>query len=525
MSRFTGKGLTKGSDLRNEKVIAKGASLSLVGMVAWSGLSYLLAMVIARGLGSSVYGLFSLGLASINLTRPLVMLGLNHGSLRYVARYRALGDPASETRLARRVLILVAIWGGVVSAAIALLAEPIARLSGQDVAATTSLLRQFAPAVLLSAALYVLAGISEGQKQIGFGVLARDILQPASALVLVGGALWLGAGVGGVVLGYVASIAVALLAIVWLLRATLAPSMGSRGSPAVFSLREVVGFSLPFFPMTFLREAGNRLEIYLLAFLGTSEQVGLFSAAASTAVLVIFGLKAIWRIYAAVASELHARDEMDQLEHVLQLATRWSVTVSLPAVIALGLFGTDVLSLFGSGFATANSVLLILVVGQFINALTGPAPTTLMIAGYSSLILFNNIFTVVLNIGLDWWLISLWGITGAAIGSAVAVAALNVISLVEVRLLLGISCYNRAMIRPVLAGVLTFFATWPTLTLLHGFPSLLRLIVGIALVGLVFLALFWILASGDDRSMMALAWSRIKRFLVSFRPGRTVVGD
>lgn len=502
------------TDLETEKIIARGAGISSVGMVASGAFGYLMAIVVARGVGGSQFGVLNLALATIFTLLPLAVLGLNHGGLRFVARLRARSDRESEIQLARHVSLLVFLWGVLVAVAAVLFAEPIARLFGHDVELISSLVRRLAPVLPFSALLMVLGGLADGQKKVEYGVLASGIVMPLSALILAGILLWVGAGIKGVVWAYWGSRVLAVLLALYLLRSYYVRRSDASSSQDRFSLWEVVSFSVPFLPMTFFRDIGARLEVYFLGFLGTSLDVGIFSAASSSARLVAFGLRAIWKIYGAVAAEMYEREEMRQLEHALQLATRWSVVVGLPAALALILFGQDVLALFGAQFGAGSLALLILTAGQFINAAVGPTPTTLMIAGRSKLILVNNVATVTLNIALDWWLISRWGLVGAAVGATVARAALNLLSLIEVRVLLGISAYNRFTARPLLAAGLTVGLMWPLVTLMGALPTLVRLIVGLPTMGLIFCGLFWVLAPGPDRKIVVVAVAYGRRTLL-----------
>ena len=519
MSTRIGRNTDKGTRLENAGLLAKGTAASIVGLISYSGLQYLFLVVVARALGPALYGLFHIGLATVNVAVPLALLGLNFAALRYVARYRAVGDGSSETRLVRRSLLLVATVGTFVSAGLVFLAEPIARFYGQnaghDFATLVALLRWFAPAVPLSAALILLVSVFYGQKRIAAGVASQKIGQPALALLLAWPVLSLGAGVTGVVQSYVISLMLALLLALYWLRPTFLPA-GQPATPSMaFSMRPVLAFSLPLAPVSFVRHFSNRLEIYLLGFLGTAAEVGLFSAVVVTAAFVVLGLKAILGIYSALAAELHADHDPGQLEYHLQLATRWSASLSLPPLLIIGLFGRDLLSLFSEGFVVGYVALLIVAVGQFANAATGPIDATLNMAGYSRLFLFNNVTILAVNVALDWWLINQWGLAGAAIGSTLSLIALNAVLAFEVKLLLGIRAYSRQLLRPFLAGVLTVITAWSLLPLLESFSPLPRLFIGSILIALLYCLLFSFFVPEEDRDVIKLVWFRVKSLVVS----------
>ncbi len=496
------------------KLIARGTSFSMVGQIVYTGLSYILQLVIARSLGVAAFGLFSLVFAIVILVRPFALAGLDRGALRYVSRLRAVRNYVDEKRLVLQLIFIVAGIGFLVGLAIFIFAGPISKLYKADQAQVVLLLRWIAPAIPFSALLFLLAAMSDGQKKIEYGVLTQDSLQPAVHLALASLFLWLGAGLLGVVTTFTISLALAVLVQLYLLREYFrSPRLKSDVPGERTLLPEVVGFSLPFLPLSVVRQVGNRLEIYLLGFLGTMESVGVFGSAASTSALTAFGLQAVTNIYSAVAAELHAKKEFRQLESVLKMATRWSTVVSLPAVIVIAVFSSSLLALFGDKFASGSLALLILALGQLVNAATGPVGITLNMAGYSRLTLVNNVVALILNVILDWVLILKWGITGAAIGSAVSMALLNLTFMLEVQYLLKIKSYDPGLWRPVLAGGFTYLAMTLLLPYLAGLPALARLLGGSILIGLLFLLFYWPLAAPEDRDIVRVAIGRGRRAL------------
>src|SRR3989344_6976802 len=68
--------------------IARGAIISFLGMIFGKGLTYLYVILLAR-LGSSEYGLISLGLAITLFLSTITMLGLKTVIVRYISFYQS----------------------------------------------------------------------------------------------------------------------------------------------------------------------------------------------------------------------------------------------------------------------------------------------------------------------------------------------------------------------------------------------------------------------------------------------------
>ena len=94
---------------------------------------------------------------------------------------------------------------------------------------------------------------------------------------------------------------------------------------------------------------------------------------------------------------------------------------TLPILIILFLLPEFLLSFFGAEFTIAKNTLLILLVGQVGNAMSGSVGYILQMTGNEKL--FQNILTLalLLNIVLNFLLIPKYGIIGVAIASSMYV--------------------------------------------------------------------------------------------------------
>ena len=107
----------------------------------------------------------------------------------------------------------------------------------------------------------------------------------------------------------------------------------------------------------------------------------------------------------------------------------------LPMVVAPGL----VMSLFGAEFRNGSAVLVLLALGQYVNVATGSVGNLLMMTGHERIIRNITFAAAATNIGLCVLLIPRFGITGAAIGTSVGMAAQNIASDAFVARKLGIA--------------------------------------------------------------------------------------
>jgi len=88
------------------------------------------------------------------------------------------------------------------------------------------------------------------------------------------------------------------------------------------------------------------------------------------------------------------------------------------------------MGLFGPKFEEGALVLTILAIGQFINVATGSVGYLLMMSGHERLMRNNVACMAIVNIFISLLLIPWLGVIGAAISTAISLAAVNLIAVV-----------------------------------------------------------------------------------------------
>jgi O-antigen/teichoic acid export membrane protein len=116
-------------------------------------------------------------------------------------------------------------------------------------------------------------------------------------------------------------------------------------------------------------------------------------------------------------------------------------------VIVLWVAAADVLAAFGPRYAGGETALRILLIGQLVNVATGSVAFVLIMVGRTGLDLADNALAVAVLVGLAAPLSSAYGIEGAAVASAVTLAGVNLLRLVQVSRVVHIQPYTGAYAR------------------------------------------------------------------------------
>ena len=111
---------------------------------------------------------------------------------------------------------------------------------------------------------------------------------------------------------------------------------------------------------------------------------GVYSVVQRGAEVIMVMLAATTMSLAPAIARLHARGDRQGLEHTTERMARATLFVSAPVAVAFMVFPHIYLSLFGASFQTGAPALMILALGQLINAAAGPSGSVLIMTGRSA---------------------------------------------------------------------------------------------------------------------------------------------
>ena len=218
-----------------------------------------------------------------------------------------------------------------------------------------------------------------------------------------------------------------------------------RPSPAAtatatqaFRLRELLGTALPMYGSAIADVVMTFSDVLILGLFVSSGEVGIYTAAARTALLTRFVLLATSSVAAPRFAALHAAKDSEGIARLARRSTILTTVTTLPLLLIFILAPQQILSLFGPQFEAGASVLVVLTLGQFVNAATGPVGYLLNMSGLHRIEGRIAVAGAVMTVALCFALIPLWGVLGAAAANALATAACNLMRVCVAKSRLGI---------------------------------------------------------------------------------------
>jgi O-antigen/teichoic acid export membrane protein len=202
--------------------------------------------------------------------------------------------------------------------------------------------------------------------------------------------------------------------------------------------KNILDISIPMMLSSSMSFIMNWTAIIMLGMFKTDVEVGVFNVAERIATFTSITLVAINSIAAPKFAEFYGKNDVKGLEKIAKQSNKLIFWTALPIMAVIFLFPSFILGIFGEEFKTGFYALIILTVGQFINAISGSVVSILQMTGKEKV--FQNIMVIatLLNVVLNAVLIPRYGIIGAALANMLSMSLWNLSSLIYIKLYLNI---------------------------------------------------------------------------------------
>ncbi len=491
--------------------VARGASINFSGSIARLILLYGYTLLLARMLPADELGQYFLMFTIINILGFVSVAGLDLGVVRFVSML--VGD--SENREARRVvkaaLVTSAAIGSVVMVVLYFVAPSLADPLFDGSSTAVAGLRIFAIAIPFWATARIFNSTTQALHRMQYQVYSRDLGEQLSKFAISALVLVLGAGLMGVVWANVASLVIAAAMSMIFVMLMMPAGVNGPRSAAAGRVRGMFRYSLP---LAFSNIFGIILlwtDMLMVGFIGTSEDAGYYGAALRVGVTGSVAILTAFRtVFAPVISDLYNKERLRELQGLFKTVTRWIFICSLPLLLLIMLFADPVMRLFGGDFSTGSGALVLLAVGQLINAGTGLVGLMVIMTGRSHMELLNVLVALAVNITLCILLIPGYGVMGAALANMSAVVAINLLRALEVWVFMRMNAYDSSYTKPIIGGVAGAAIVGALLwyTGAESYPALGLLA---ALFLLIYISAIMLLGLNEqDRAVMAMMKARLR---------------
>lgn len=463
------------------KQVMRGGGVTLLGDSAGQGLRLLTHILLSRVLGPFSYGFYALGKSLVDVASNLATMGFKTGVMNFTAIYSGEQNKArlKGTIIAALTLpLLVSIGAGVlIFATSSWIASQL--FNKPDFA---DIIKAFSFSLPFYTLLFIAANIARGFRNMKYYNALNNLVHPLANLILVAALFILGFRLGGAIIAFVLSSALSSTFGLYWIKRTFS-ELGLNAVDADYGVKRILNYSLSVLGIGVSRTLMTHTDRIMLGALASAGDVGLYSVAVLVSNKANLSLKATNAIFPPIIADLHNRGKSEQISDTFKSVTKVVLTLTLPVIIILWFAASEIMSVFGPEYVYASQVLQILCIAQLVNVGVGSVGYMLIMTGKEKVEIANSWIIVLLNIILNYLLIPLYGIIGAAVATGVSISLLNIVRLIEVSYIHGFHPYKMSHIKTFVSGVLACLTVivLKSVSAAKGIEILPILILGIAI--------------------------------------------
>lgn len=493
------------SDVKVAQESARGTLVLFAGNLAYTGITAVTAIFLARLLGPDGYGVYTLAFVIPSLLSLFVGLGVNISVTRYVAYYASSGDMERAKSITRSATSFLLIFGVLLS---------IVNYYGASFFVDSLLHRPDLVPYVQLASLFVLGQALAGSASsifIGWSsmveISAFTVLQAGLKLVLTVGLILAGFGVLGAVVGHTLSYIVEGVSATLFLYAAHMRPWSKASNTFVADTKMMLGYGIPPFAGNVVSGLASQYVTIILASIAANAVIGYYQAALNVtiAVSVISGTvtNVLYRSFAA----LHGLEGDTSLAY--SYAVRYVSLIITPIVFFLIAAAAPLFNLL-YGPSYSQGVVLLRLVGlsflpiavgmtvmtPFLNGV-GKSRMTMVITVASAIALAAGGFLLAISFGL--------GAQGIMLALLVSNVALTVPGWYLIREYLGIHVLITPLVGIVAAALIASVAI--AFLPLAGLPDIVALALDCVIFVLIYLTCVPLVRGidGDDIVRLSIA--------------------
>jgi len=483
---------------------ARGGLFLFIGNTSSTVILAVGIIIVARLLGPSSYGLYTLTFVIPMLLVSLSDAGINFALVRLPARLMAEGDHARASRLIR--------LGFLLKLSISTAAFFVCYFGSATIATTVLNRPELAPFLRLASLVIVFQAIYDATSNSFIGqdrmknsaiiqiiqAILKGTLGPAFVLI--------GLGITGAILGYVVALATAGLAGATILFTKGARSLGQIDSSAPRELSELLGYSLPLYLATILAVFLTQYQNIVLAHFASNVEIGNWGATWNFTTLMMILIYPVTTAMFPMFSKMDPKNRRSDLARGFVRAVKYTSLLMIPASVAVMTFSRDLIYLtYGSGYTFAPQYLVLLsalylltaisylVLGSFLNGV-----------GATETVVKMSLLTLAIYLPLGPALAWVWGPYGLLVAYILSSATSTVYGTRQASAKFDARPDLKAGGRILLAALAAAVPTLGLIELDGAGTGAVNLIVGGLLYLLLYLTLAPILGAVDKQDILNL---------------------
>jgi len=409
----------------------KAFSLKILGAVLFIVYSIFLARILSQG----EYGVVMLAISVLTALGPLCLLGFDRTTTKFAAVYYA----EKQIPLLRGLLARARRTGLGFSFALLLISGLLVVLGALNPAESRSRSILLAVCILPLWSWVILnREFQRGLKLLAPALVGFQILRPLLAMIFTAIAFvsWKIDATWSVVF-----LGLALLIVIAIDSRQINRVLGATDKRVVYESAKWLRTAKPLLFSMVMYTVMTRADMLMVGYILGVEEAARYAVAARLAAIPDFILDAIRVVMAPLVSEYFHKDNLALMQQQVSKASRWVFMAILPFAGSFIFFPKFFLGFFGKTYESANMILVYLIIGQCVNALSGTVGVLMTMTNlqkeHARIVSVGAVLFVIMCFVLIKWR----GAEGAALATALTMSLSNIWMIFVVKRKLGIVSY------------------------------------------------------------------------------------
>ena len=446
---------------------------------------FVITVLLARYLGAGDLGLYRMVSTIYGIAMLFAAIGIPAAIIKYVAEYK---EDRSKTNSIVSSGVITSLLLGIGFSVLFYLSsgifEEIFEMPG--LSGLLKILSPVFPFALVGGALLGLLNGLREMKKYAMATIIQSVLMLVVSVLLI----YFGFGVAGVVIGVV------LASVGWCLYLLLITRdyFDITFEGYAENTKKMLVFGVQIFAGNAINMINYQADIVLIGYFLTATDVGYYAVAVGLSKFFWLIPKAIQTITYPATSEYWAKKNHAALQMMIDKSMKYTACALFPVGMGVGFFAKHIITLiFGEGFIEAVLPLQILIVGTVIFGVIISIGGSVTGIGRPDIGLKIVGISATTNIVLNVLLIPAYGITGAAVATAVSLFVASLLGIFTTVRMLNLKIdmkWYAKIIGMTLLAILVFVY----------YEHVNVYLVGMTLLCFYSLAIFTYFLTGDDRA-------------------------
>jgi O-antigen/teichoic acid export membrane protein len=402
------------------RTIAKNTLFNFISTATDVAISFVVSILLARGLGTEEYGRYSFLMWFLSLAALLVNLGLGEMTRRYVAEAVGRGDKEAPTGIIQLVLVIRVGVTLLVSLIIIVISGYLTQVFHEVNSGTYFIL--IAVALLPNTVDLVLSSIFTGFQKYEYGAYIGLLMSP---LRLVGIIVMLA-------LGYGVKEIIMMTTVVWFIGMivgflVLGRLMPLRALVSKSRLEPALRKSALKYSSALMGIQGvnyflwSQAEVLFLGLYTTVESIAFYNLAFKIPQMTINLIPFVFgRVLLPTIAEQFGKGEISKVRAIYITSARYLMMLTFPLVAGgIALASPIIHTFYGAQYEQSIVLMQIVFIPFSLMGLIHASTSVIYGINKPSFILKTGIVVIIVSIGLYLWMIPRYGVMGAAIASSV----------------------------------------------------------------------------------------------------------